>query len=142
MREDHGTYGDAGASTAGKSLDVLQGLLDSSTLAVEVGVITTAIVPFVTSFVSLAPEREGGGHSPCHSSSNAADAEISFVATSLVPDPPITTTVVATTVVVDPSSVPVPRADNDPIHHTLFADSDSIDEANQDIVGPSHPAST
>ncbi|GKB57753.1 hypothetical protein Tco_0913939 [Tanacetum coccineum] len=92
---------------------------------------TTATVPFVTSFMSLASEREGGGH-----------AEISSVATSLISDPPITTMVVATTVVVDPSSVPVPRADNDPVHHTLFADSASIGEANQDIAGPSHPAGT
>ncbi|GJZ81815.1 hypothetical protein Tco_0646809 [Tanacetum coccineum] len=118
---------------------------------------TTAIVPFVTSFVSLTPEREGGGltdsvigpnlqtqhltegfvvlpDSPCHFSSNAADAEVSFVARSLVLDTPIMTTVVATMVVVDPSSVPVPRADNDPVHHTLFMDSASIGEANQDIA--------
>ncbi|GJZ33895.1 hypothetical protein Tco_0579331 [Tanacetum coccineum] len=153
------------ASGASRSAFLLRGLLDSSTLAIEVGVMTTAIVPFVTSFVSLTPECEGGRRtdsvtgpnlqtqhlterfivfldSPCHSSSNAANAEVSFVAMSLSPDPPITTTVVATTVFVDPSSVPVPRADNDPFHHTLFADSASIGEANQDIAGPSYPAGT
>ncbi|GKE26457.1 hypothetical protein Tco_1441841, partial [Tanacetum coccineum] len=120
LREEHGTYRDAGTSTAGKSLAVLQGLLDSSTLAVETQHLTERFVVF--------PD------SSFHSSSNAADAEVSFVATSLSPDPPITTTVVATTVFVDPSSVLIPRADNDPVHHTLFAEFASIGEANQDIA--------
>ncbi|GJY54041.1 hypothetical protein Tco_0445705 [Tanacetum coccineum] len=165
LREDHDTSRDAGASIARKSLAVLQGLLDSSTLAVEVEVTAAATVPFVTSSVSLTPERKGGGrtdsvtgpnlrtqhpaerfvvlsYSPCHSSSNVADAEVSSIVRSLVPDPPIMTTVVATTVVADRSSVPVPRADNEPVHHTLFEDSASIGEANQDIAGPSHLVGT
>ncbi|GKA15493.1 hypothetical protein Tco_0695240, partial [Tanacetum coccineum] len=124
LREDHDTSGDAGASIARKSVDVLQGLLDRSTLAVEVGVTVAATVPFVTSSVSLTPELLS--YSPCHSSSNATDAEVSSIAKSLVSDPPIMTMDVATTVVADCSSVPVPRADNEPVHHTLFADSASI----------------
>ncbi|GKC57482.1 hypothetical protein Tco_1085080, partial [Tanacetum coccineum] len=102
-------------------------------------------------------EREGGGHtdsvtgpnlrtqhpserfvvlsdSPCHSSSNIADAEVSSVVRSLVPDPPKMTTTVATTVVADTSSVPVPRAGNEPVHHTLFADSAFIGKSNPDVA--------
>ncbi|GJU96264.1 hypothetical protein Tco_1321020, partial [Tanacetum coccineum] len=37
LKEDHGISGDVGASTAGKSLVVLQDLLDSITLAAELG---------------------------------------------------------------------------------------------------------
>nr|GFD09773.1 hypothetical protein [Tanacetum cinerariifolium] len=62
LREDYGTSGDAGASTTGKSLAALQGLLERSTLAVEIGATAAANSPFVTSFVTLTPEREGGGH--------------------------------------------------------------------------------
>ncbi|GKG47437.1 hypothetical protein Tco_0506922, partial [Tanacetum coccineum] len=62
LREDHGVSGDAGAGTAKKSLVVLQGLLDRSTLAIEIGATSAATVPFVTSSVTLTLEREGGGH--------------------------------------------------------------------------------
>ncbi|GKE74793.1 hypothetical protein Tco_1536834 [Tanacetum coccineum] len=62
LREDHDVYGDAGASTAGKSHAVLQGLLDRSTLATEIGATAAATIPFVTSSVTPTPEREGGGH--------------------------------------------------------------------------------
>nr|GEX18845.1 hypothetical protein [Tanacetum cinerariifolium] len=102
LRVDYGTSG-AGASTGGKSVAALQGLLERSTFLVEVGVMAMAIVLFVTSSVSLTPKREGGGRidsatgqnlctqhpterfvvlsdSLCHSSSNAVDAEVSFVA--------------------------------------------------------------
>ncbi|GJS04444.1 hypothetical protein Tco_0320952 [Tanacetum coccineum] len=39
LKEDHGTSGDAGASTAGKSLVALQGLLECSTLAMEIEIL-------------------------------------------------------------------------------------------------------
>ncbi|GKG20489.1 hypothetical protein Tco_0380290, partial [Tanacetum coccineum] len=52
----------AGASTAEKSIAILQGLLDSSTLAAEVGVIAADTIPFVTSSVTPTPEHEGGGY--------------------------------------------------------------------------------
>ncbi|GJR12003.1 hypothetical protein Tco_0794655 [Tanacetum coccineum] len=130
---------------------------EHSTLAVEVGVTAVATVPFVTSSVTLTPEHEGGGRtdfitgpnlrtqhpakrfvisldSPCHSSSNVADAEVSSVVRSLVLDPHIMTTTVATKVVVDTSSVPVPKAGNEPVYHTLFADSASTGEARHDIT--------
>ncbi|GKA73190.1 hypothetical protein Tco_0779406 [Tanacetum coccineum] len=53
----------------------------------------------------------------------------------------VLTTAVATTVVAD-TSAPVPRADHEPVHHTLFADSTSMGEANPDTAGPSQPADT
>ncbi|GKC45080.1 hypothetical protein Tco_1062802 [Tanacetum coccineum] len=59
--EDHDTSGDAGASTARKYLVVLQDLLDSNTLATEVGVTAAVTVPFVTSSVTPTPERESDG---------------------------------------------------------------------------------
>ncbi|GJX32788.1 hypothetical protein Tco_0242643 [Tanacetum coccineum] len=164
LRADHGTFG-ASASTGGKSIAALQGLLERITLPVEVGVTAVATLSFITSSVSLTSEREGGGRtdsvtgpnlrtqhpserfvvlsdSPCHSSSNIVDVEVSSVVRSLVSDPPIMTMTIATMVVANTSSVSVPRAGNEPVHHTLFADSASIGESNPDVAGPSHPAGT
>ncbi|GKC10211.1 hypothetical protein Tco_1001821, partial [Tanacetum coccineum] len=61
---------------------------------------------------------------------------------SPIPDPPIMTMVVATMVVADTSSVPVPRAGNEPVHHILFVDFASIGEANPDVSSPSYHAGT
>ncbi|GJX45853.1 gypsy type transposase [Tanacetum coccineum] len=156
LRDDHDTFR-AGASTGGKSVAVLQSLLEGSTLAVEVGVAAASTVPFLTSSVTLTPEREGGGFTDSltgpnlrtqrpaerfvislelshHSSTNVAEVKVSSVVRSPVLDPPILTTPVATMVVVDTSSVPMPRAGYEPVHHTLFRDSTSISEANLDIA--------
>ncbi|GJR60725.1 hypothetical protein Tco_1502887 [Tanacetum coccineum] len=142
LRADHGTFG-ASASTGEKSIAALQGLLERITLLIEVGVTAVATLSFITSSVSLTLEREGGGStdsftgpnlrtqhpserfvvlsdSPCHSSSNITDVEVSSVVRSLVPDPPIMTMTIATTVVANTSFVPVPRAGNEPVHHTLL----------------------
>ncbi|GJZ48081.1 hypothetical protein Tco_0601913 [Tanacetum coccineum] len=160
LKEDHGASGDVGASTAGKSLAALQGLLDSSTLAVEVGITAATTVPFVTSSVTPTPEREDGGHadsitgpnlrtqlaaerfvvlsdSSHHSSTNAADDEV----TSVVPDPAIFTTAVATTIVAD-TFAPVHRTGPEPVPHSIFGDSASTGEANPDTASPSHPVGT
>ncbi|GKA25429.1 hypothetical protein Tco_0711538 [Tanacetum coccineum] len=66
--------------------------------------------------------------------------EVSSVVMSLVPKPPVMTATVATTVVTDTSSVPVPRTGHEPVHQTIFADSASMGEASPDVAGPSHPA--
>nr|GEW91871.1 putative transposase (putative), gypsy type [Tanacetum cinerariifolium] len=58
LRADHGTF-DFVANTGGKFVTVLQSLLECSTLPVEVGVTAVAKLPFITSSVSLTPEREG-----------------------------------------------------------------------------------
>ncbi|GJZ96763.1 gag-pol polyprotein [Tanacetum coccineum] len=163
LRSDHGTSG-ASASTGGKSVTTLERLLERSTLLFEVGVTAVATLPFITSSVSLTPERDGGGRinsvtrpnlrtqhqaerfvvlsdSPCHSSSNAADAEVSFVVRSLILDPPIMTTAIATTVVAVVSSILVPRAGNEPAHASIFVDSTSAGTVGLDIADPSQPAS-
>nr|GEV62817.1 hypothetical protein [Tanacetum cinerariifolium] len=134
LRADHGTSG-AGASSGGKSVTALQGLLERSTLLVEVGVTAVATFPFVTFSVSLTLE-----HSPCHSSSNVADAEVSSVVSSLVLDPLIMTTLFATTVVADTSSISVPRAGDEPVHASIFTDSTFVGTVGPDFAGPSHPA--
>ncbi|GJV32783.1 hypothetical protein Tco_1393183 [Tanacetum coccineum] len=77
-----------------------------------------------------------------HSGTNAADIEVSYVVRSPIPDPPIMTMVVATMVVADTSSIPVPRAGNEPVHHILFVDFASIGEANPDVSSPSYHAGT
>nr|GEW19460.1 hypothetical protein [Tanacetum cinerariifolium] len=148
-----------------KSIAALKGLLERNTLPVEVGVTVVATMPFITSYVSLMPEREGDGRtdsvtgpnlrtrhpakrfvvlsdSPCHSSSNATDAEVSFVVKSLISELYVMTSVVATTVVADTYFVPVPRAGHEPVYQTIFADSASMGEASPDVEGPSHPAGT
>nr|GEW67307.1 hypothetical protein [Tanacetum cinerariifolium] len=81
---------------------------------VEVGVTTVATLLFITSFVSLTPEREGGGHtdsvtvpnlctlcaaerfvvlsnSSHHSSTNAADDKVTFIVRSSMPPPHVLT---------------------------------------------------
>ncbi|GJU11050.1 hypothetical protein Tco_1133446 [Tanacetum coccineum] len=80
--------------------------------------------------------------SPGHSSSNAADAKVSSVVMSLVPDPPIMTTAIATMDVAAASSVPVPRTGDEPVHASIFADSTSAGMAGLDIAGPSQPTGT
>ncbi|GKF67412.1 hypothetical protein Tco_0197091, partial [Tanacetum coccineum] len=147
LREDHGTFD---ASTGGKSVTVLQSLLERNTLAVEVGVTAVSMVLFVTSSVTRPNLRTQHPaerfivllDSPCHSSSNYADAEVSFVVKSLILDPPIMTTTVATMVVVDISSVLVPKAGDEPVYASIFADSTSIGTVGPDIAGPSQPAGT
>nr|GEV07225.1 putative transposase (putative), gypsy type [Tanacetum cinerariifolium] len=121
------------ARTAGKSLVVFQDFLDSSTLAMEVGVMAAVTVPFVTSSVTPTPEQESGGRtdsifgpnlrtrhpterfvissdSSHHSSTNSADDEV--------------TSIVGT----------------EPAHHSLFRDLSSPSTAGADIAGPSQPA--
>ncbi|GKA61393.1 hypothetical protein Tco_0760800, partial [Tanacetum coccineum] len=116
--------GTSGVSTGGKSVVALQSLLERNTLVVEVGVTAVSTVPFVTSFVTLTLEREGG---ECTDSVTGPNLRTQHPAKrSLVPDPLIMTTVVATTVVADTSSVLVPKAGDEPVHARIFTDSTSI----------------
>ncbi|GKC60206.1 hypothetical protein Tco_1087804 [Tanacetum coccineum] len=163
LREDHGTSGDVGASTAEKSLVVLQDLLECSTLAFEVGVTATAIVPFITSSVTPTPEREIGGRTNSilgpnlrtqhpaerfvissdpshHSSANAADDEVTSFVRSFVPPPPVLTAVVATTAIVGATSTSVHESSTGPVQRNIFRDSASPSTAGVDIAGPSQPA--
>ncbi|GKF10007.1 hypothetical protein Tco_0044231, partial [Tanacetum coccineum] len=157
LREDHSVSGDVGASTAGKSLVVLQGLLDSSTLAVEIGAIAATTIPFITSFMTLTPEREGGRHgdsvtgpnlrtqlaserfvvltdSSHHSSTHVADDEVTSIVRSSMPPPPVLIVAVATTIIADVTSAPAPKANTRQVPPSIFRDSASTGEANQDII--------
>ncbi|GKA76549.1 hypothetical protein Tco_0783010, partial [Tanacetum coccineum] len=109
-----------------------------------------------TSSVTPTPEHEDGGHadsltgpnlctqparerfvvlsdSSHYSSNNVADDEVTSIARSLVLNPAILTTAIATTVVADTSAL-VPRSGPEPVHHTLFADSTSMGEADADVA--------
>ncbi|GJR76805.1 hypothetical protein Tco_0089170 [Tanacetum coccineum] len=166
LREDHGTSGDIGVSTGGKSLVALQGLLERSTLAAEVNVMAATTVPFVTSSVTPTPEREGGGNtdsvsgpnlhtqilserfvissdSSHHSSTNVADDEVTSLVRSFVSPPPVMTAAVTNTNVVGASSAPVLGAGAEPVsqvHSSIFADSASIGATGPDVAGPSNLA--
>ncbi|GKB96073.1 hypothetical protein Tco_0982210 [Tanacetum coccineum] len=165
LREDHGASGDAGASTAGKSLVALQGLLEHSTLAVELGVTKATTVLFVTSSVTLTPEREDDVHTVSvfgpnlltqhpaerfvisldsfhHSSTNAADAEVTSILKSLILPPLVITATVATTAVACTSSAPITGAGTGLAIQSLFADSASPSAARPDTAGPSDPCDT
>ncbi|GJT87346.1 hypothetical protein Tco_1069063 [Tanacetum coccineum] len=161
LREDHGTSGDAGASTAGKSFVALHGLLDRSTLAAEVGVSAAKTVPFVTSSVTLTPERKGGGHTDYvfgpnlrthhpaerfvifsdsyHHSSTNADVEVTSIVRSSIPPPPVMTAAVAATAVAGTSPAPVLGAGIQPVIHSLSADSASLSKVGPNPVVPSNP---
>ncbi|GJY75357.1 hypothetical protein Tco_0480473 [Tanacetum coccineum] len=164
-KKNHDTFGDAGTSTVGKSLAALQGLLDRSTLATEVGVTTAATVPFVTSFVTLTSKHEGGGHtdsvsepnlrtqhlaerflisldSSHHSSTNVIDVKVTSIVRSSIPPPSVITTVVAATAVAGTSSALVLGAGIGPVIRSLFADSGSLSAARPDPAGPSNPQGT
>nr|GEY30489.1 hypothetical protein [Tanacetum cinerariifolium] len=162
LREDHDTFGDVCASTAGKTLAALQDLLDKSTLVMEIGVTTATTVPFVTSSVTPTPEHEGGEYTdsvsaanfrtkhsagrfvissdtPNDSNVNAADDEVSSVVMFVVTGPVVLTTVVATTVIVG-TSVPQPKEVNEPTCASIFADSTSAGNVGPDVAKPSQPA--
>ncbi|GKG49461.1 hypothetical protein Tco_0515913, partial [Tanacetum coccineum] len=60
LRADYGTTG--GSITGGKSLSVLNRLLQDSRLSVEQGVSALPTLPFVTSSVTASPLEEDGDH--------------------------------------------------------------------------------
>ncbi|GKC66613.1 hypothetical protein Tco_1099211, partial [Tanacetum coccineum] len=122
LREDHGTFGDVGVSTVRKSLAALQDLLDKSTIPARL--VVTARLPQLRTkrpderfVISL--------DIPHDSSANAADDEVSSVVRSIVPDPVVLTTTIATTVVAG-TSVPLPRGGDEPAHASIFSDSTSV----------------
>nr|GEV02511.1 hypothetical protein [Tanacetum cinerariifolium] len=59
-----------------------------------------------------------------------------------MPPPLVLTAAVATTIIADATSAPVPRAGTEPVPCIIFRDSAFTGEANQDVGGPSYPAST
>ncbi|GJV63795.1 hypothetical protein Tco_1474623 [Tanacetum coccineum] len=139
LREDHSNSSNVSARTGGKSLVAIQELFERSTLNVEVGVSTAATVPFVTSSVTLTPERKGGDNtdsisgpnlrtqrpgerfeissdSSHHSSTNVADVEVTSIVRSPLPPPSVMTAAVAANAIVGASSAPALGAGTEPIY--------------------------
>ncbi|GJX36835.1 hypothetical protein Tco_0248392 [Tanacetum coccineum] len=130
---------------------------------IKVGATAAATVPFVTSSVTLTPEREGSGHtysipgpnlgtqhpaerfvissnSSHRSSTNAEDAEVTSIVRSSVPPPPVLTAAVATTAIAGATSALVHESGIGPVHRSIFRDPASPNAAEADVAGPSQPA--
>ncbi|GJS19663.1 hypothetical protein Tco_0448295 [Tanacetum coccineum] len=153
LREDHGTFG-IGANTGGKYVAVLQSLLESSTLPVEVGVTAATTMPFVTS--SVTPDSISGtglrtrhpaerfviySDSSHDLNANATDDEVTSVIRSSMPPPLILTAAVATTIIVGATSTPVHETSAGQVQPSIFRDSTSPSMAEADVAGPSKPTS-
>ncbi|GJV04954.1 gypsy type transposase [Tanacetum coccineum] len=140
-----------GHASGGKSPFVIRELLASSILNAEVGVAAIPTLPFVTSYVSTMPEKDGDDFTDAvtgpnlrtigpsirfvispdsshHSSTKATEAEVESIPRSA--DPPIMTKVVVTTEAVGVSSYLFPKTVVDTSSRfgpDLFLDSDSAD---------------
>ncbi|GJY51285.1 hypothetical protein Tco_0442132 [Tanacetum coccineum] len=122
LREDHETS--TGPSVAGKSMSALQRLLAGAVLNPEVGIAALPTLPFITSSVSVTPERESedqtdsmaganlrtitapprfviSSDSSHHSGANIAEAEVDSFARPSIPLMTVATTVTST---VDPAT--------------------------------------
>ncbi|GKE45990.1 hypothetical protein Tco_1473274, partial [Tanacetum coccineum] len=91
LREDHETS--TGPSVAGKSKSALQRLLAGAVLNPEVGFAALPTLPFITSSLSVIPEREDSSH---HSGENIAEAEVDSFVRPSVPLMTMTTSVTST----------------------------------------------
>ncbi|GJU63362.1 hypothetical protein Tco_1245197 [Tanacetum coccineum] len=168
--EPHGVNEESGSAVvrdqtegSGRVAQDEKELFERSTLNVEVGATAASIVPFVTSFVTLTPEREGSRHtdsisgpnlgtrhpaerfvislnSSHHSSTNAEDAEVTSIVRSSVPPPPVLTAAVATTAIVGATFALVYESGIGPVHSSIFRDLASPNAAEADVAGPSQPA--
>ncbi|GKB93504.1 hypothetical protein Tco_0979641, partial [Tanacetum coccineum] len=134
LREDHDTSGDASATTARKSLAILQDLLDKSTLAAEVGTTTAATIHLVTSSVALIPEHEGSEYADSISAANVHTRRPAkrFVISSDTHD--------SNANAADDEVSSIVRDVNEATHASIFADSTSVGNVDPDAAGPSQPS--
>ncbi|GJU34061.1 hypothetical protein Tco_1182415 [Tanacetum coccineum] len=102
----------------------------------EISATVAATAPFVTSSVTLTPEREGGGHIDSVSEPNFG-LSTQLRGLSPIPPPPVMIVAIATTVVFGTSSAHVLRAGTEPAIQSLFADFASPRAAKPDTAGPS-----
>nr|GEX64689.1 hypothetical protein [Tanacetum cinerariifolium] len=100
----------------------------------------TATMPFVTSSVTLTPEREGGDNTDSISGPNLWTQRLAK--RSSASTPPVMTAAVATTAIAGVTSASVIKVGTKPIHASIFADFASIGEVGQDITGLSNHART
>ncbi|GKF87460.1 hypothetical protein Tco_0258337, partial [Tanacetum coccineum] len=154
LREDHGTSG-IGANIGGKFVVVLQSILESSTLPVEVGVTATTTVPFVTSSVTPDSILETGlrarhpaerfvisSDSSHDLNVNATDDEVTSIIRSFMPPPLVLTVAGATTIIAGATSAPVHESGVGQVQPSIFRDSASSSMAEADVAGPSQPVGT
>nr|GEU90648.1 hypothetical protein [Tanacetum cinerariifolium] len=161
IRGDHETF--SWTATGGKSPFVLKELLASNILNVEVGVMTMATLPMVTSSVYATPEHEGGVptdsitglnlrtigaferfviflDSSHYSSINASRAEAdSVIRFSIVP-PMMTEAVVTSHAVNVPSVLKTGTKVTAVVHASMFHDSDSTKTVKADTASPFYSA--
>nr|GEW56789.1 hypothetical protein [Tanacetum cinerariifolium] len=132
VNEESGDVVVAGQVRQRDHVFMLEGLT-SVYLPVEVGAVAVATLLFITSSVSLTQKREGGGQTDSvtrpnlhtqraverflvlldsfyHSSTNAANDELTFIVMSSVPPSPVLTTTVITIIIDDATSALTPRA--------------------------------
>ncbi|GJT30911.1 gypsy type transposase [Tanacetum coccineum] len=131
---DHGTSGDASASTARNSLAVLQNLLDKITLAAKVGATTAATIPLVTSSVAPIPEHEGGEYADSVSAANVQTRRPTerFIISSDTHD--------SNANVADDKVSSVVRDVNEATHASIFTDSTYAGNVDPNAAGPSQPS--
>ncbi|GJX31565.1 hypothetical protein Tco_0241420 [Tanacetum coccineum] len=79
-------------------VSVLQRLLAGAVLNPEVGIAALPTLPFITSYVSVTPDRDNSSH---HSGANIAEAEVDSFARPSIPLMTVATTVTST---VDPAT--------------------------------------
>nr|GEW87372.1 hypothetical protein [Tanacetum cinerariifolium] len=149
--------------TGEKSLAAIQELFEQSTLNVDVGVMTAATVPFVTSSVTPTLEHKDGettdsvfvanlwtqrlserfvisSDSSHNSSANVVDDEVTSIVRSFMPPPTLMTAAVATTAISDATFTLVPEVSAEPVPRSIFRDSDSPSTTKANVAGPSQPA--
>ncbi|GKC60366.1 hypothetical protein Tco_1087964 [Tanacetum coccineum] len=154
LREDHDNSG-IGANTSGKFVAVLQSLLESSILPVEVGVTAAATVPFVTSSVTLDFIFETGlrtrhpaerfvisSYSSHDLNANVTDDEVTSITRSFMPPPLVLAAASATTIIVGATSAPVHESGAGQVQPSIFRDYASPSMAEADVAGPSQPVGT
>nr|GEV53918.1 hypothetical protein [Tanacetum cinerariifolium] len=88
------------------------------------GATVAATVPFVTSFVTPTLEREGGG----------LGDSVTGLNLSSMPHPPVLTVIVATTIIVDVTYAPAPRAGTGKDYEQLFVEF-NVGTESQSCVG-------
>ncbi|GKD46693.1 hypothetical protein Tco_1271338, partial [Tanacetum coccineum] len=112
-----------------RKVTLVLGLLEHSTLALEISATVATTVPFVTSSMTLTPEGEG-------------NAGVTSIVRSPIPPPSVMTLAVATTAVAGTSFAPILRAGPELVHASIFTDSASPSAVGLDTARPSNPCGT
>ncbi|GKA35812.1 hypothetical protein Tco_0722303 [Tanacetum coccineum] len=137
---NQGNDDDAAANHAEQSGPVVQ----IKGIDIEVDAETQALVADKPKKVMKRKTTDGDSGSGLPSkrlSANATDEEVSSLSMSIVSDPAVLTTAIATTVVAC-TSASLPRGGHEPARASIFADSTSTGMVGPNVEGPSQPADT